>query len=112
MRRSVKARPPARETSEARRQEIRRLVVEALAKVRATSVSEIWREAKGTNVPLEIDSREAENVISMLEHEFSQELAKVEDLEPEQLTNLDVLVDLIQRRYTGDLEALQKVEGF
>jgi hypothetical protein len=105
---AVASSPPGR----ALRQEVRRLAVEALARVRAMPATDLWLEVRSARTPLEIDSKEAEVVISLLEHKLGQELAKVEDLAPEVLLNLDVLVDLILRRYSGTFEVLRKAEGF
>lgn len=45
-----------------------------------------------------MDSKEAEVVISILERHFNRELAKVEDLEPEQMNTLNALRNLIDSR--------------
>ena len=75
------------------------LVLEALAEVRATTLEELTEEIAATEGG--VDSKEAEVVISILETKLDQELAKVEDLEPEQLTSISTLVDLLQGSYTA-----------
>jgi hypothetical protein len=51
---------------------------------------------------LEIDSREAEAVIAILEHRYDRRLASVEDLEPESLASVGSLTELIHRRWPAD----------
>jgi hypothetical protein len=74
-------------------------VLDALAMVRATSVSELQEEMAAAGGDLEIDSREAEAVIAMLESSYGRTLARVEDLEPERLASIDSLAELLYRRW-------------
>jgi len=74
-------------------------VLEALAKVRAAPVGELREEMAAAGGDLEIDSREAEAVIAMLEKRYGRTLAKVEDLEPECLPSIGSLAELLQGRW-------------
>jgi acyl carrier protein len=84
---------------EPQQEDLRAAVLEALAQVRAASVGELQEEMTASGGDLEIDSREAEAVIAILEHRYGQELAKVEDLEPECLPSIGSLTELIHRRW-------------
>jgi hypothetical protein len=86
-------------------------VLEALAKVRAASVGELREEVAAAGGDLEIDSREAEAVIAMLEKRYGRTLAKVEDLEPECLPSIDSLAGLLHRRWPGGRRATQEDRG-
>lgn len=77
-------------------------ILEALAQVRAASVGELRDEMAASDGGLEIDSREAEAVIAILEHRYDRDLAKVEDLEPECLPSVGSLAELIHRRWPAD----------
>lgn len=77
-------------------------VLDALAMVRAASVRELQEEMTVAGGDLEIDSREAEAVIAMLEGTYGRTLAKVEDLEPERLASIDSLSELLHRRWSED----------
>ncbi len=79
--------------------ELRREILKALAQVRAKALAELNSEFDGMGGDLELDSREAEAVIAMLEAKYGRELAKVEDLEPESLPSVSTLADLIRRRW-------------
>jgi acyl carrier protein len=59
---------------------------------------DLWNEIVHTGGDCQMDSKETEVVISILEHEFGRELAKVEDLEPEQMTTLSAVANLILAR--------------
>jgi hypothetical protein len=74
-------------------------VLTALAEVRAAPVAELRDEMAQAGGDLEIDSREAEAVIAILETRFGRTLANVEDLEPECLPSVGSLGDLIHRRW-------------
>ena len=74
---------------------LRRRIAAALARVRAMDTQELWNEILEGGGDCQMDSKETEVVISILEHEFGRELAKVEDLEPEQMTTLTAVTDLI-----------------
>jgi len=82
------------------RDELAEAILKALAKVRAMSVQELL-EDRQPDGDLEIDSREAEAVIAMLEKQFGRTLAKVEDLEPECLPSVESLAELLHRRWPG-----------
>jgi hypothetical protein len=75
--------------------ELRELVIAALAEVRAAEVDVVLAELE--EQAFEIDSKEAEVVISILEQRFDRQLAKVEDLEPEQMVTLNALTNLLAR---------------
>jgi acyl carrier protein len=77
-------------------------ILEALAQVRAAPVAELRDEMVASGGDLEIDSREAEAVIAILEHRYGRDLAKVEDLEPERLPSVGSLSELIHRRWPAD----------
>jgi hypothetical protein len=79
--------------------ELAAAVLEALAAVRAAAVSELREEMIAAGGDLEIDSREAEAVIAMLETRYGRTLATVEDLEPERLLSLESLTELIHRHW-------------
>jgi hypothetical protein len=79
--------------------ELATAVIEALAAVRAAPVGELEEETVAAGGNLEIDSREAEAVIAMLEKQYGRTLANVEDLEPECLPSVDSLAELIHRRW-------------
>ena len=80
-------------------EELAEAILEALAQVRAAPVGELREEMAAAGGDLEIDSREAEAVIAMLENQYGRVLAKVEDLEPERLLSLESLTELIHRRW-------------
>jgi acyl carrier protein len=72
-------------------------ILEALAQVRAVSLRELHGEMAASGGDLEIDSREAEAVIAILEYRYGRALADVEDLEPERLLSVGSLAELIRR---------------
>jgi len=74
-------------------------ILEALAEVRAVGVADLQPEMASAGGDLEIDSREAEAIIAMLEARYARELAKVEDLEPECLLSVASLAALIGKRW-------------
>jgi hypothetical protein len=84
------------------RARIRMWIIEALAQVRVMSPDELTQEIDEEGDEFEIDSKEAEVVLCILEHRLGQELARPEDLRPEQLTTLDALIDLVSRRYVAE----------
>jgi hypothetical protein len=77
--------------------EVAAALMAALAEIRAMTVDELEVERAGGD--LELASSEAVAAIAAVEHRFGRLLAKVEDLEPEQLTSLDDLADLLHRRW-------------
>jgi hypothetical protein len=74
-------------------------ILEALAAVRAAPMAELLEEMDAAGGDLEIDSREAEAVIAMLETRYGRTLATVDDLEPECLPSIESLTELIRRRW-------------
>ena len=80
-------------------EELGTAILTALAEVRAASVGELREEMDAAGGDLEIDSREAEAVIAILEKRYGRTLAKVEDLEPERLPSVGSLTELIHRRW-------------
>lgn len=82
--------------------EIAEAILVALAEVRAELVPELHEELVAAGGDLEIDSREAEAVIAILETRFGRTLAKVEDLEPECLPSIASLGELIGRRWADE----------
>lgn len=82
-------------------EELGTAILEALAEVRAASVGELREEMDAAGGDLEIDSREAEAVIAILEKRYSRTLAKVEDLEPECLPSVGSLGELIHKRWAA-----------
>ena len=81
------------------RAQVRTWIIEALAEVRAMSVEVLRLEVDAEGDEFEIDSKEAEVILSILEYRLDQELARPEDLRPEQLTTIGSLTDLVLRRY-------------
>lgn len=69
----------------------------ALAEIRQIPVAEL--EGEWVSGDLEMASPEAVAAISAVEHSFGRRLAKVEDLEPEQLRSVANLADLLHRRW-------------
>ncbi len=72
-------------------------VLTALAEIRQVTVGELEAECAGGD--LELASPEAVAAIAMLEALFGRRLSRVEDLEPEQLTSVVNLADLLRRRW-------------
>lgn len=69
--------------------------MEALAQVRAMPVEDLLEEIAKNGADCQVDSKEAEVVIAILERVFNRPLAKVEDLEPEEMCSVNVLTSLI-----------------
>lgn len=82
-------------------------ILEALGAVRAAPLAELREELAAAGGDLEIDSREAEAVIAMLETRYGRTLAKVEDLEPECLLSVGSLAELIRRRWPAGQQVPQ-----
>lgn len=78
--------------------EVTRHILSALARVRALADSELTVEWKRLGEKLELDSKEAEAVISKLEIECGYELARIEDLRRDQLSTVGNLSRLIRHR--------------
>ena len=74
-------------------------VLTALAEVRCVAVAELEAERAAGNGDLELASPEAVAVLAMLEARLGQPLARVEDLEPEQLTSVASLAGLLHGRW-------------
>jgi antitoxin component HigA of HigAB toxin-antitoxin module len=77
--------------------EVAAALIVALAEIRQVTVADLEAERAGGD--LEMASPEAVAAISAVEHQFGRRLAKVEDLEPEQLSSLANLADLLHRRW-------------
>jgi acyl carrier protein len=71
--------------------------MDALAEVRQVTVAELDAERRGGG--LEMDSPEAVAAIAAVEQRFGRRLAQLEDLEPEHLTSVGTLADLLHRRW-------------
>jgi acyl carrier protein len=80
-------------------EELETAILEALAEVRAAPVAELREEMAAAGGDLEIDSREAEAVIAILENRYGRTLAAAEDLEPERLASVGSLGELIQEHW-------------
>lgn len=78
-------------------------ILAALAEVRAESVADLLSERAGGGGILEMDSPEAVAVIAKLEARYGRTLARVEDLEPEQLTSDVALVELLRSHWNDAL---------
>lgn len=74
-------------------------ILRALAEIQARPVAELAAEAAANGGDIEIASPEAVAIIASLEDLYGHPLAHVEDLEPEQLTSLASLSDLMTRRW-------------
>jgi len=85
--------------SVSRRAQVQTWIIEALAEVRVIPVEDLTREIDADGQDFEIDSKEAEVVLCILEYRLGQELAHPEDLRSEQLTSLGTLTDLVVGRY-------------
>lgn len=68
-------------------------------------VDELWKEIEGNEGRMELDSKEAEVVIGVLEDELGTELAKPEDLRPEQLIELRAFLDLLWKSCRAEVGA-------
>lgn len=79
------------------RTEVERALIEALAEIRLVRVAEL--EAERARGDFEMESPEAIAAIAAVERRFCRRLAQVDDLEPEQLTSLGSLADLLHRRW-------------
>jgi hypothetical protein len=75
-------------------------ILAALAAVRCVSESGLRAEQATGAGNLEMDSPEAVAVIAKLEAQYGRQLARVEDLEPEQLTSAEGLGVLLRSRWT------------
>lgn len=70
----------------------------ALAEVRCVAPADLEAERATAGI-LEMDSPEAVAVIAKLEAKYGRQLARVEDLDPEQLTTAEELTNLIRARW-------------
>ncbi len=77
-------------------------VLASLAEVRCVAVTELEAEAEAAGGDLEMDSLEAVAVIAKLETEYGCKLAKVEDLEPEEIASVGAIADIVHRRWPAD----------
>ncbi len=83
-------------------QELAAAVLTALAEVRCVAVTELEADVEAAGGDLEMDSLEAVAVIAKLESEYGCRLAKVEDLEPEQIASVAAIADVVHRRWPAD----------
>lgn len=77
--------------------DLAKALLTALAEIRQVTAAELETERVGGD--LEMASPEAVAAIAMLEARFGKRLARVEDLEPEELTSVANLADLLHRRW-------------
>lgn len=89
--------PPTTIQSRPTVSDIRTALRGALAEIRQIGVAELEGQQGGGDV--EIESPEAVAAIAIVEQRFGRRLARVEDLEPEQLTSLNTLAGLLHRRW-------------
>ncbi len=75
-------------------------ILAALAEVRCVSESDLEAERVAGGGRLEMDSPEAVAIIAKLEAKYDRPLARVEDLEPEQLTSAEDLTALLRSRWS------------
>jgi len=95
--------PAAPPTSAPNQLELVRAVMDALAEVRGCPIGELEEEMRHGGGELEMESPEAVAVISKVEGRYGgRRLARVEDLEPEELTSVGVLAGLLHRRWPAD----------
>jgi hypothetical protein len=95
--------PAAPPTSAPTQPELVRAIMDALAEVRACPIEELEDEMRHGGGELEMESPEAVAVISKIEGRYGgRSLARVEDLEPEELTSVGVLAGLLHRRWPAD----------
>jgi hypothetical protein len=95
--------PAAPPTSAPTEPELVRAVMDALAEVRGCPIGELQDEMRRGSGELEMESPEAVAVISKVEGRYGgRRLARVEDLEPEELTSVGVLARLLHRRWPAD----------
>jgi acyl carrier protein len=80
--------------------DLRRRVVDVLADIRCESADDLWAEALKVKCLLEMDSKEAEVVVARLEHSLGRELARPEDLEPEEISTVEAIASLVERSRT------------
>ena len=88
--------------------ELAMAIVSELAGIRQMAVAEL--EAEHVGGDLEMASPEAVAVIAALERQFGLHLARLEDLEPEQLTSVASLAGLLHRRFHS-AEPMRTAEG-
>ncbi len=94
---SVVVVPGSWRIDEASTDQIEARLLSALARVRALPSDELATQFRDRG-DIEVDSKEAEAAISKLELDCGRDLAKVEDLRPEQLATVGSLTELIRRR--------------
>jgi hypothetical protein len=80
--------------------ELANAMLRALAEVQARPPAELEAEAAANGGDIEMASPVAVAVIAALEDLYGHPLAHVEDLEPEQLTSLRSLSELVTRRWS------------
>lgn len=78
--------------------DIDRLLIEAVAQMRAVNVSEVEEELSANGGDLEIDTQEAVPVIANVENVLKCRLPGIENLKPRQLVSIKALSSLFQER--------------
>ena len=81
------------------------MIMDSLATTRCVDASDLQIERIEGNGDLEVTSLEAVAVIVMMESRLNRQLAKVEDLEPEVLTSVVSLAELLYRRWLASEHA-------
>ena len=79
--------------------ELATALLTVLAEIRCVPLAELEAERAAGGDDLEIASPEAVAVVATLQGRYGRRLARVEDLEPEQLTSVANLTALIHRRW-------------
>ncbi len=74
-----------------------------LAVVQALTPAELEQEVKAAGGDVEIDSPQAEVILARFEKHFGCKLPAVSDLDPEQFTSIEALVELVERRLAVNL---------
>lgn len=82
--------------------ELAAAILVVLAEIRQVANADLAAEADRSGGDLEMASPEAVAVIATLEARFGRRLARVEDLEPEQLTSVASMAGLLHRRWSAD----------
>lgn len=70
-------------------------IVSAFAQVQQTDEDDIWDRLRQEGLGLVVDSKEAEVIVSIIEEQVGRDLVRVEDLEPEKLTTVSALRELL-----------------
>jgi acyl carrier protein len=81
------------------RQDLQAAMLCIVAEIQARPPAEVEADLAAGGGDLELTSPEAIAVIAALESRYGHQLARVEDLEPEQLTSLESLANLVHRSW-------------